>query len=139
MKVGDGETQPGRWLEASGGRVHSDGGRRKGVIRWEDQSPPVLAAMIRGILGTGNNIMPPVGSHSQSVSQQAWRKCCKKKEQRVTRLCWTGRDVLEDVRVGRVGCDIRGRVLRDGFVLARQLEKRQETRCISMKTKNKDQ
>lgn len=72
MKVGDGETQPGRWLEATGGRVHSDGGRRKGVIGREDQSPPVLAAMIRGILGTGNNIVPPVGSHtvSQSVSME---------------------------------------------------------------------
>ena len=60
MEVGDGEAQPCRRLEATGGRVHPDSGRRKGVIGREDQGSPVLAAMIRGILGTGDDVVPPI-------------------------------------------------------------------------------
>lgn len=38
--------------------------------------------------------------------------------------------LLEDIGVGRVGCDVRGRILRDGLILARQLNKRKKSASL---------
>lgn len=60
MEVGDGEAEARRWLKATGRSVHSDSWGRERVIRGEDQSSPVLAAMVRCVFGTGDDIVPSV-------------------------------------------------------------------------------
>lgn len=58
MEVGDGKAKTGRGREAAGGRVHADRGRGEGVVRWEDEGPPVLALVVGSVFGTGEDVVP---------------------------------------------------------------------------------
>ena len=58
MEVGDAKAEPGRGLEAAGGCVHADGGRREGVVGREDEGAPVLAAFVGGLWRAGEDVVP---------------------------------------------------------------------------------
>lgn len=60
VEVADAQTQPGGRVETSARGVHPDRGRREGVVRWEDQRAPVLAAMIGRVGRAGDDVMPSV-------------------------------------------------------------------------------
>lgn len=66
MEVGDGEAQTAGGLESARGGVHSNRWRRKRVIWREDQRAPVLSTMVRGILRSCNDVMPPGSVYRQS-------------------------------------------------------------------------
>lgn len=72
MKVGDGQAEARRWLKATGRSVHSDSRGRERVIRGEDQSSPVLAAMIRCVFGTGDDIVPFENIGFRGVCLDVW-------------------------------------------------------------------
>lgn len=40
--------------------MHADGGRSEGVVGREDQGAPVLAVVVRGILGAGDDVVPSI-------------------------------------------------------------------------------
>lgn len=75
--------------------MHSDGWWRKRVVGWEDQGAPILTAMVWCVLGTCDNVMPPAVRVSIQWSNGAWTRSA---------------DLLEDIGVGRVSCDVRRRV-----------------------------
>lgn len=45
--------------------MHTDRWWGEGVVGRENQGSPVLAAMVGGVLRTGNNIVPPVREAGQ--------------------------------------------------------------------------
>lgn len=58
VEVGDAEAEARRGLEATGGRVHADGGRGERIVGREHQGAPVLTAVIRGAGRTRENVVP---------------------------------------------------------------------------------
>lgn len=38
--------------------MHANGGRSKRIVRGKHESSPILAAMIRSVLRTGNDVVP---------------------------------------------------------------------------------
>ena len=38
--------------------MHADGGRSEGIFGWEDEGPPVLAVVVRGVWGAGDKVVP---------------------------------------------------------------------------------
>lgn len=58
MEVADAEAQACGRLEAAAGRVHADGGRRKGVLGGEDERAPVLAVFVGGLRWAGEDVVP---------------------------------------------------------------------------------
>lgn len=75
MEVGDAETEAGAGLEATGGRVHADGGRGEGVVWREHERSPVLAAVVRRVGRAGQDVVPlkdiPLGRMRDNVR---WRR-----------------------------------------------------------------
>ena len=49
--------------------MHADCGGSEGVVGWEDESSPVLAAVVRGVLGSCDDVMPSSGWEKGNVCQ----------------------------------------------------------------------
>ena len=43
--------------------MHFYGGWRKGVVWWEHEGPPILAIVVGGFGGAGEDIVPSVDAH----------------------------------------------------------------------------
>ena len=52
--------------------MHANGWRSERVVGGENESAPILAAMVRSVLRTGDDVMPPC--HVSKASHQSnWR------------------------------------------------------------------
>ena len=58
MEVGYAEAQACAGLEAAGRGVHANGGRREGVVGWEHEGAPVLAAFVWCLGRAGEDVVP---------------------------------------------------------------------------------
>jgi hypothetical protein len=58
MEIADAEAQTFATTEAAAGGVHADCGRCEGVVGGEDESAPILAAVVWGAWWAGEDVVP---------------------------------------------------------------------------------
>ena len=58
VKVGYTQAQPAAGLKAARGCVHANGRRGEGIVWWEVEGAPVLAALVRRVWWAGDDVVP---------------------------------------------------------------------------------